>query len=215
MHRAYLVEASSQEQPWQAPEPFWDWPDARRRRTRAPEEANAETGSTSSDWLGSEPTVQESDIVETIDTEFLIVGAGTAQPVAACAAGEGHRDVRSGEVQRRHHARRRRRLVNSRLQQESGYTMDLQEYLLDMNHYAAGQCNLNLHKTWYEKSGEAIDWYRPCSTSYGVKLWHEAAEEKHRRTTSTGQPVIRPPGRKMARLTDSPCCPITPRRPAM
>ena len=28
----------------------------------------------------------------------------------------------------------KRQGVNSRLQQESGYTMDLQEYLLDMNH---------------------------------------------------------------------------------
>ena len=41
------------------------------KENKGAEEANAETGSTSSDWLGSEPTVQESDIVETIDTEFL------------------------------------------------------------------------------------------------------------------------------------------------
>mgnify|MGYP006875997349 FL=1 len=93
--------------------------------------------------------------------------------------------------------------------------MDLQEYLLDMNHYAAGQCNLNLHKTWYEKSGETIDWYETVLDQYGVKLWHEAAEEKHETNYKHWQPVIRPPGRKMARLTDSPCCPITPRRPAM
>ena len=58
------------------------------KENKGAEEANAETGSTSSDWLGSEPTVQESDIVETIDTEFLIVGAGTGGLFAACAAGE-------------------------------------------------------------------------------------------------------------------------------
>ena len=39
------------------------------KENKGAEEANAETGSTSSDWLGSEPTVQESDIVETIDTD--------------------------------------------------------------------------------------------------------------------------------------------------
>ena len=48
------------------------------KENKGAEEANAETGSTSSDWLGSEPTVQESDIVETIDTEFLIVALAQA-----------------------------------------------------------------------------------------------------------------------------------------
>ena len=149
------------------------------KENKGAEEANAETGSTSSDWLGSEPTVQESDIVETIDTEFLIVGAGTGGLFAACAAGEEGIETFVLEKYNGGVVRDDVGGVNSRLQQESGYTMDLQEYLLDMNHYAAGQCNLNLHKTWYEKSGETIDWYETVLDQYGVKLWHEAAEEKH------------------------------------
>ena len=48
-----------------------------------------------------------------------------------------------------------------------------------MDHYAAGQCNLALHKVWLERSGETIDWYENVLSSYGIALWHEAAEEKH------------------------------------
>lgn len=53
------------------------------KENKGAETANADIADASSDWLGSEPTVQESDIVETIDTEFLIVGAGTGGLFAA------------------------------------------------------------------------------------------------------------------------------------
>lgn len=41
-----------------------------------------------SDWLGTEPEVAESDIAETLDTDFLIIGAGTAGLAAAGAAAD-------------------------------------------------------------------------------------------------------------------------------
>lgn len=94
------------------------------KENKGAEEANAETGSTSSDWLGSEPTVQESDIVETIDTEFLIVGAGTGGLFAACAAGEEGIETFVLEKYNGGVVRDDVGGVNSRLQQESGYTMD-------------------------------------------------------------------------------------------
>ena len=39
-------------------------------------------------WVGREPTIPESDIVETLDTEVLICGAGTGGMVAAIVAGK-------------------------------------------------------------------------------------------------------------------------------
>ena len=39
--------------------------------------------SNNADWLGEAPTINESDIVETIDTEVLVVGAGCSGLVAA------------------------------------------------------------------------------------------------------------------------------------
>lgn len=40
--------------------------------------ATPEATAAAEDWLGAEPEVAESDIVETLDTDFLIIGAGTA-----------------------------------------------------------------------------------------------------------------------------------------
>ena len=40
--------------------------------------ATPEATAAAEDWLGAEPEVAEGDIVETLDTDFLIIGAGTA-----------------------------------------------------------------------------------------------------------------------------------------
>ena len=39
-------------------------------------------------WLGKEPEIDDSEIVETLDTEVLVVGGGTGGLFAACSAGE-------------------------------------------------------------------------------------------------------------------------------
>lgn len=108
-------------------------------------------------WLGSAPEIAESDIVETVDTEFLVVGAGTGGLFAACAAGEEGMSTVVLEKYNGGVVRDDVGGVNSRLQQEGGYTFDEQALLLDMNRYAAGQIDLSLHKTWFEKSGETVD----------------------------------------------------------
>ena len=43
-----------------------------------------DTAAEAADWLGAAPEVDAADIVETVDTKLLIVGAGTA---GMCAAG--------------------------------------------------------------------------------------------------------------------------------
>ena len=171
--------------------------------------AAAGQGAESSDWLGAEPQIAESDIVETVETEFLVVGAGTGGLFAACAAGEEGIETFVLEKYNGGVVRDDVGGVNSRLQQESGFSMDLQEYLLDMNRYAAGQCNLALHKVWFENSGETIDWYEQVLQQRGVQLWHEAAEEQHEtnyRHWATGHS----PGLRMTRSTASPSSPTTP-----
>ena len=40
------------------------------------------------DWLGAEPEIPEDKIVETVDTEILVCGAGTSGLFAACSAAE-------------------------------------------------------------------------------------------------------------------------------
>lgn len=132
-----------------------------------------------SDWVGDAPNISDDEIVETIDTEFLVIGAGTGGLFAACAAGDAGMETFVMEKFNGGVVRDDLAGVNSRLQQESGYEIDAIAYLRDMDHYAAGQCNLALHKVWLERSGETIDWYENVLSSYGIALWHEAAEEKH------------------------------------
>ena len=132
-----------------------------------------------SDWVGDAPNISDDEIVETIDTEFLVIGAGTGGLFAACAAGDAGMETFVMEKFNGGVVRDDLAGVNSRLQQESGYEIDAIGYLRDMDHYAAGQCNLALHKVWLERSGETIDWYESVLSSYGIALWHEAAEEKH------------------------------------
>ena len=50
--------------------------------------ATPEAAAVAEDWLGAEPEIAESDIVETLDTDFLIIGAGTAGLAAAGAAAD-------------------------------------------------------------------------------------------------------------------------------
>ena len=133
----------------------------------------------SSDWIGDAPNISDDEIVETIDTEFLVIGAGTGGLFAACAAGDAGMETFVMEKFNGGVVRDDLAGVNSRLQQESGYEIDAIGYLRDMDHYAAGQCTLALHKVWLERSGETIDWYESVLSSYGIALWHEAAEEKH------------------------------------
>ena len=45
-------------------------------------------GGAAEDWLGSAPEIAEDEIVETIDTEILVCGAGTSGLFAACSAAE-------------------------------------------------------------------------------------------------------------------------------
>lgn len=136
--------------------------------------------SASTDWLGEAPEIAESDIVETIDTEVLVIGAGTGGLFAACAAGEEGADVVVMEkFETGGGIRDDLGAANSRYQQANGYTIDKQAMARDMYHYAAGQCNQTLHMMWYDNSAEAIDWYGDRLEEREVELWHEMAEEKH------------------------------------
>lgn len=152
----------------------------------ASEEAEASAASSASaaahtDWLGEAPEIAESDLVETLDTEVLVIGAGTGGLFAACAAGEEGADVVVLEkFENGGGVRDDLGAANSRYQQANGYTIDKQSMARDMYHYAAGQCNQALHTMWYDNSADAIDWYGDRLEERGVVLWHEMAEEKHK-----------------------------------
>ena len=61
---------------------------SRRPGTRSPPRARTLDDQSAEDWLGTEPTIAEDKITETIDTDIVIVGAGNGGMAAAAYAAE-------------------------------------------------------------------------------------------------------------------------------
>lgn len=131
-----------------------------------------------SDWLGSEPEIPEDKIVETIDTEVLVCGAGTSGLFAACAAAEeGAKVVCLEKAGIGGGVRDNLGSLNSRLQKEAGCVIDENEICNDLTRYANGYVNPRLYHIWAQNSGEAIDWYQDRLEEAGFQLFFEAAND--------------------------------------
>ncbi|MFR7737672.1 MAG: FAD-dependent oxidoreductase, partial [Eggerthella lenta] len=130
------------------------------------------------DWLGAEPEIPEDKIVETVDTEILVCGAGTSGLFAACsAAEEGAKVVCLEKAAIGGGVRDNLGSLNSRLQKEAGCEIDENEICNDLMRYADGYCNPRLYHIWAQNSGEAIDWYQDRLEEAGFQLFFEAAND--------------------------------------
>ena len=128
------------------------------------------------DWLGEAPEVGKPDQV--LDYDVVVVGAGTGGWFAACsAAEEGVRTLLLEKTEMGADVRGDLGAVNTRYQQEDGCVIDEAAMLFDMYRFSAGNSSHALHKTWFENSGEAVDWYGDRLEEAGIKLWHEMATE--------------------------------------
>lgn len=130
------------------------------------------------DWLGPEPEIADDEIVETVDTEILVCGAGTSGLFAACAAAEeGARVVCLEKGAIGGGVRDNLGSLNSRLQKEAGCAIDENEICNDLTRYANGYVNPRLYHIWAQNSGEAIDWYEDRLKEAGFELFYEAAND--------------------------------------
>lgn len=125
-------------------------------------------------WLGHEPEIADSEIVETLDTEVLVVGGGTGGLFAACSAGENGAKTLVIDKLTSGGVRDDLGTIDSRYQKEWGTKIDKFDYITEMTKTAAGRLDQRLVKLWAEESGEAIDWYGDRLAERGVELWHEA-----------------------------------------
>ncbi len=139
------------------------------------EEANA----TSSDWLGAEPEVADSEIAETIDCDVLVIGAGHAGSFAAAAAAEagaktiliekfGH-DMASG-------IRDTLAAVGSAQQKEDGFDVDPEEAKRYIRDWSQGYARPQLVQAFVDNSGEMTDWYTAVLKRGGMDYRHEIDE---------------------------------------
>ena len=129
------------------------------------------------DWLGEAPVIDESAVTETVDTEVLVIGAGTSGLFAACAAveegaktlliekmdeefgGSGIRDTLAA--------------IGSREQLEDGDNPDKFDVITELYRQSNGYGDQRLYKLWADNSGEAIDWYTDRVTEGGLRFRHE------------------------------------------
>ena len=129
------------------------------------------------DWLGEAPVIEESQVVDTLETEVLVIGAGTAGLFAACAAveegaktlliekmdeefgGSGIRDTLAA--------------IGSREQLEDGDNPDKFDVITELYRQSNGYGDQRLYKLWADNSGEAIDWYTDRLTEGGLRFRHE------------------------------------------
>ncbi len=145
---------------------------------QAPAEPGALSETGGDGWLGAEPEIAEDEIVETIDTEVLVCGAGTSGLFAACAAAENGAKVvclEKGSIGGG--VRDNLGSLNSRLQKEAGCEIDENEICNDLTRYANGYVNPRLYHIWAQNSGEAVDWYEDRLNEAGFELFFEAADK--------------------------------------
>ena len=113
----------------------------------------------SEDWLGEAPDVANLDIVETLDTELLIVGAGNGGMMAAATAADAGMDFMICE-QNTVPADTRYWVgaVNTDAVKEMNLEVDKTRLLNELARYASYKCNMDVIRLWIDHSAEVISY---------------------------------------------------------
>ena len=115
-----------------------------------------------SDWLGTEPDIDETAITETVDTDILIVGAGNGGMFAAAYAAANGLNFRvieqNANVQDTRHWYG---AIDSAAAKEAGEKpADRAKLLSEISRYASGKCDQRVVKTWINESAAMHDFMR-------------------------------------------------------
>lgn len=126
------------------------------------------------DWLGAAPEISEDEIIETVDVDVLVVGAGVTGLFCAAAVGEAGGNVLVVEKQSVPGMFRTDiGGIDSRLQKELGVSIDKAGLINDIQRYVSGQADGRLLKVWADESGEAIDWMLDMFDEAGIEYYLE------------------------------------------
>ena len=126
------------------------------------------------DWLGTAPEIADADIVETRETDLLIIGAGNAGMVAAATASDAGMDFEICEktgllgTTRNWYG-----VCNSTQCKEAGKEADPMFMLNEITRYANGKVNQKVIKNWIGNSAEMSDWLVNIMDGYGFDVYFE------------------------------------------
>lgn len=123
-------------------------------------DADAAESNAGADWLGAPEEVAASDIVETVETDVVVIGGGNAGLFAAAAAAEEGARVVLLEKTPQVGANCREWIgaLGSSMQQEKGVEIDKHEVIEQLCFYASHRCDQRLIRLWADHSGETVDW---------------------------------------------------------
>lgn len=142
---------------------------APKASTEKSEAAASSDAAAEQDWLGTAPEIAPEDIVETKETDLLIIGAGNGGMAAAATAADLGMDFmlceKTGNVQRTRHWFG---AINTKYTQAAGVEVDKGKLLNEFSRYASGQCNQRVIRTWIDESAEVVDWIDPILTQAGM-----------------------------------------------
>lgn len=150
-------------------------------------------------WLGAAPEVAEGDIVETLDCDVLVVGAGTSGLFAACSAAENGAKVlviEKNEVSPG--IRGTLGAIGTKYQLADNTDIKALNICREMTTYAASNVNPRLLRLWADESAETIEWYGDLCEKAGREFMYcsdhdldEYADQMEYRHWATGHACVK------------------------
>ena len=128
----------------------------------------AEEGAENASWLGEAPEIDESEIAETLSTDFLIVGAGNGGMAgAAYASSKGYKvtviEKGTGHARTRHWYG----AIDSEDVLATGEKpVDRAALRRELKRYASGKTNMNAFNTWINESADMHKFVKECYAKY-------------------------------------------------
>jgi hypothetical protein len=120
-------------------------------------------------WYGTAPEIADSDIVETVQTEILVCGAGHAGKMAALVAAE--QGAKTLVIEKNPTTGPWRTFVGAvgtKAQNAAGVKIDKNEIVLELARYGSNHVNQKLIRVWADESGETVDWLADQLSEYGI-----------------------------------------------
>lgn len=154
-------------------------------------QSEPETLAQTGDWLGAAPEIAEDEIVQTIDCDLLIVGAGNAGMVAAATAADLGLDFVVCEAGGAPAGTRMwNGFVNTSLHDAAGIKLDEMKIVNELVRYASGICDPAVLKTWITDSADTFDYIDGIMKAEGYSCYLDTEGYENHATGGTDYVIV-------------------------